>query len=162
MTRVWPALWPPWKRTTTPASTDSQSTILPLPSSPHWAPTTTTFATLRLLTRHAKNPGRAPGSSKPSVSSEIDAARSRRSLGQHGVCLHSPPKKKAAQGRLAKVGVFQAPGGNRIILAESALPGCDSKHTPAGQEKAPLERHPRGEATKPGTRCFAHPAWARP
>src|SRR5690348_5388636 len=44
MTRVWPALWPPWKRTTTSARCDSQSTILPLPSSPHWAPTTATFA----------------------------------------------------------------------------------------------------------------------
>ena len=44
MTSVWPALWPPWKRTTTSARADSQSTILPLPSSPHWAPTTTTPA----------------------------------------------------------------------------------------------------------------------
>src|SRR6516165_10864268 len=41
--RVWPALWPPWKRTTTSARSDNQSTILPLPSSPHWAPTTTTL-----------------------------------------------------------------------------------------------------------------------
>src|ERR1700744_4728524 len=44
ITSVWPALWPPWKRTTTSASTESQSTILPFPSSPHWAPTTTTLA----------------------------------------------------------------------------------------------------------------------
>src|SRR5919205_3227929 len=44
MTSVWPALWPPWKRTTTSARCDSQSTILPLPSSPHWAPITATFA----------------------------------------------------------------------------------------------------------------------
>src|SRR5271169_2785287 len=43
MTRVWPALWPPWKRTTISACSDSQSTILPLPSSPHWEPTTTTL-----------------------------------------------------------------------------------------------------------------------
>src|ERR1700690_3274777 len=48
MTSVWPALWPPWKRTTTSARSDSQSTILPLPSSPHWAPTTATLA-MRLL-----------------------------------------------------------------------------------------------------------------
>src|SRR6202047_3578550 len=48
MTSVWPALWPPWKRTTTSARCDSQSTILPLPSSPHWAPTTATFAMLEL------------------------------------------------------------------------------------------------------------------
>src|SRR5512146_506921 len=44
MTSVWPALWPPWKRTTISARSDSQSTILPLPSSPHWAPTTVTLA----------------------------------------------------------------------------------------------------------------------
>ena len=44
MTSVWPALWPPWKRTTTSARSDSQSTILPLPSSPHCEPTTTTLA----------------------------------------------------------------------------------------------------------------------
>src|SRR5689334_18151954 len=44
MTSVWPALWPPWKRTTISACSDSQSTILPFPSSPHWAPTTTTLA----------------------------------------------------------------------------------------------------------------------
>ena len=44
MTSVWPALCPPWNRTTTSARSDSQSTILPLPSSPHCEPTTTTFA----------------------------------------------------------------------------------------------------------------------
>src|ERR1700756_4450175 len=44
MTSVWPALCPPWKRTTMSACSDNQSTILPLPSSPHWEPTTTTFA----------------------------------------------------------------------------------------------------------------------
>src|ERR1700754_4886580 len=43
MTRVWPALWPPWKRTTISARSESQSTILPLPSSPHCEPITTTF-----------------------------------------------------------------------------------------------------------------------
>src|SRR5690349_4410720 len=43
MTKVWPALWPPWKRTTPCALSVSQSTSLPLPSSPHWVPTTTTF-----------------------------------------------------------------------------------------------------------------------
>ena len=42
ITSVWPALWPPWKRTTAPISSVSRSTILPLPSSPHWAPRTTT------------------------------------------------------------------------------------------------------------------------
>src|SRR5215475_966374 len=49
MTSVWPALWPPWKRTTTSARSDSQSTILPLPSSPHWAPITATLAIVSVL-----------------------------------------------------------------------------------------------------------------
>src|SRR4051812_50056258 len=43
ITSVWPALWPPWKRTTPWAISVSQSTNLPLPSSPHWVPTTTTL-----------------------------------------------------------------------------------------------------------------------
>src|SRR5208282_5730630 len=43
ITSVWPALWPPWKRTTPWACSVSQSTTLPLPSSPHWVPITTTF-----------------------------------------------------------------------------------------------------------------------
>src|SRR5213075_1433260 len=38
---VWPALWPPLKRATTWTFSVSRSTIFPLPSSPHWAPTTT-------------------------------------------------------------------------------------------------------------------------
>src|ERR1700710_2078335 len=37
---VWPALLPPWKRTMASAFSASRSTTLPLPSSPHWAPTT--------------------------------------------------------------------------------------------------------------------------
>src|SRR5690606_32911303 len=42
MTSVWPALWPPWKRATADAFSVSRSTILPLPSSPHWVPMTIT------------------------------------------------------------------------------------------------------------------------
>ena len=40
-TIVWPALLPPWKRTTASPCSASRSVILPLPSSPHWAPTMT-------------------------------------------------------------------------------------------------------------------------
>src|SRR5690349_16338296 len=43
MTSVCPALCPPWKRTTPCACSVSQSTTLPLPSSPHCVPMTTTF-----------------------------------------------------------------------------------------------------------------------
>src|SRR2546421_4422582 len=38
---VWPALLPPWKRTTASARSASRSVTLPFPSSPHWAPTIT-------------------------------------------------------------------------------------------------------------------------
>src|SRR3954468_9724896 len=40
-TNVWPALAPPWKRTTTSAHEVKRSTIFPFPSSPHCAPTIT-------------------------------------------------------------------------------------------------------------------------
>src|SRR5215472_16527887 len=40
---VWPALLPPWNRTTTSARSASQSITRPLPSSPHWAPITVTL-----------------------------------------------------------------------------------------------------------------------
>src|ERR1700734_1891386 len=66
MTRVWPALWPPWKRTTMSACSDNQSTILPFPSSPHWAPTTTTLAISRMfplqlsLREHDRSENRCP------------------------------------------------------------------------------------------------------
>src|SRR6476620_9188021 len=38
---VWPALLPPWKRTTASARSASRSVTFPFPSSPHWAPMTT-------------------------------------------------------------------------------------------------------------------------
>src|SRR5258708_17269620 len=55
MTSVWPALCPPWKRTTPCARSVSQSTILPLPSSPHWVPMTTTLRALIVLFHHASD-----------------------------------------------------------------------------------------------------------
>src|SRR5579864_6120316 len=71
MTSVCPALWPPWKRTTISACSDNQSTILPFPSSPHWAPTTTTLAISRvfplqlsLFEHDVRRTVSAPGSSR--------------------------------------------------------------------------------------------------
>src|SRR6185437_16174141 len=57
---VWPALLPPWKRTTISARLASQSTTLPLPSSPHWAPITATLA-IRLLRIPTAGPHRRTG-----------------------------------------------------------------------------------------------------
>src|SRR5690606_24745333 len=47
-TRVCPALLPPAKRATSSASAASTSTTLPLPSSPHCAPTTASAVIVRL------------------------------------------------------------------------------------------------------------------
>src|SRR5215216_3337591 len=44
LTTVWPALSPPCARMTTFALPAKRSMILPLPSSPHWPPTTATTA----------------------------------------------------------------------------------------------------------------------
>ena len=54
-------LWPPWKRTTTSARSLSQSTILPLPSSPHWAPITATLAIVLSLHTRKRLPGADAG-----------------------------------------------------------------------------------------------------
>src|SRR6267142_5796119 len=51
ITSVCPALCPPWKRTTPWAWSVSQSTTLPLPSSPHCVPMTTTFLPIFVSTR---------------------------------------------------------------------------------------------------------------
>src|SRR3954469_20020337 len=65
---VWPALLPPWKRTTTSACSARRSMTLPLPSSPHWAPTITvpgiSFESVGGATqrRVAAGPGPAPPS----------------------------------------------------------------------------------------------------
>src|SRR3954471_12891007 len=56
-TIVWPALLPPWKRTTMSARSASRSTILPLPSSPHWTPTMT-MPGMREGVWQARRPGR--------------------------------------------------------------------------------------------------------
>ncbi len=56
-TIVWPALLPPWKRTIVVARSASRSVILPLPSSPHWAPTMTTPGIGRILTVVAARAG---------------------------------------------------------------------------------------------------------
>ena len=43
MTRVWPALCPPWNLTIISALSLRTSMIFPFPSSPHWAPITARF-----------------------------------------------------------------------------------------------------------------------
>src|SRR4051794_35258962 len=69
ITSVWPALWPPWKRTTPWAISVSQSTSLPLPSSPHWVPTTTTLRPVVLFMTEGirKKERRSEGAHDPAI-----------------------------------------------------------------------------------------------
>src|SRR6201992_412571 len=60
-----PALLPPWKRTIVVARSASRSVILPLPSSPHWAPTMTTPGTGWILTGAAGGCGAGCGAGGP-------------------------------------------------------------------------------------------------
>src|SRR5205814_1905811 len=56
MKTVCPALLPPWVRTTTSACSVSTSMILPLPSSPHWAPTRIVLAIAMVFALTTKSP----------------------------------------------------------------------------------------------------------
>src|SRR5271166_4564163 len=56
MVTVCPALWPPEYRATSLNRSERTSTILPLPSSPHWAPTTTAVLPIFNLLLHLQSP----------------------------------------------------------------------------------------------------------
>src|SRR5215218_5665900 len=58
-TIVWPALLPPWKRITRSAFSARRSVILPLPSSPHWAPMMTMPAISECSLRRERRATRA-------------------------------------------------------------------------------------------------------
>src|SRR3712207_6376792 len=89
MTSVWPALWPPWNRTTTSACSESQSTILPLPSSPHWAPTTTTVA----IAASYEKPRRKAG---VGVSKNLAGSHGRSRRGGQGAHIARPASRQLA------------------------------------------------------------------
>src|SRR5215469_8666704 len=78
MTRVWPALWPPWKRATAAARSVRRSTTLPLPSSPHWVPMTTT--NLPMDPYRARNRMTMPTSMLPSPAMRNSRSRTSRSF----------------------------------------------------------------------------------
>src|SRR5450631_2171135 len=75
-TIVCPALFPPWKRTTASARSASRSVTLPLPSSPHWAPTITIPGTCGSLMGAL----RRPGGSGPVIGAAVVAAPDRDQL----------------------------------------------------------------------------------
>src|SRR5690606_19285241 len=86
-TRVWPALLPPANRATTWASRANTSTTLPLPSSPHWAPTTTSVLMLcssqRFLRRRC-SVVLAGDAGVPNLAVDVDE---RQFLGSHAPCV---------------------------------------------------------------------------
>src|SRR6478609_4926702 len=103
MTSVCPALWPPWNRTTMSACSESQSTILPLPSSPHWAPTTTTLAMPACL------PATETGTAPPTGAGCVRREPFPRS-GQRNQAIHRMADRLTAAGRLLRLGPGRATG----------------------------------------------------
>src|SRR3546814_23819 len=82
ITSVWPALWPPWKRTTAPMSCVRRSTILPLPSSPTCQPCTTHARTI------TNPPLRTGGATPPPVAVQAQRVVAQDARGdqvQHGL-----------------------------------------------------------------------------
>src|SRR4029079_3363054 len=91
------------------ACSDNQSTILPLPSSPHWAPTTTTLAMRRF-----SSVGPGPGSSRrykglPQCcpSPEVEPRKA---------LIHSSPQSSTADdSALYKAVSLQDQGGGQLV-----------------------------------------------
>src|ERR1051326_5713643 len=110
---VCPALGPPWYRQTTSASWASRSTILPLPSSPHCAPTITVAGTpgsvrrlwLSAMSRYDSfpSPGRrgAAGHPSPRGPARIRARCKRaRGLGGADHACQLQPRRRAEETRV--------------------------------------------------------------
>src|ERR1700755_3653135 len=169
MPSVWPALWPPWKRTTTSARSLSQSTILPLPSSPHWAPITATLAICEFLRErfpeHANASAAGPGGvslhSMRALGGEGEKAAGtcarHATLGTHVYpslpdCrhLHGPGglqlRVASRTGSAARTGFGERPG-----IAASGCPGAS--YTPDGE--------PAGALTARAATA-ASPSWRHP
>src|SRR5579884_1570347 len=96
ITRVCPALWPPWKRTTMSACSDSQSTIFPLPSSPHWDPTTTTFA-MRMFPASVRTSETGYGRPGPSSDKGCGGPKQGRRRQAGGRCRRRPAPRSEAE-----------------------------------------------------------------
>src|SRR6476620_10251797 len=109
MTSVWPALWPPWKRTTPCAISVSPSTSLPLPSSPHWVPTTTTLRPVVLFMEKEEEKKGSEGAHDPlavlgdQFAVAVELVHFVAMAGQHaddGVAGSAQPRDGVAQRRL--------------------------------------------------------------
>ena len=119
-TRVCPALFPPWNRTTTWACWVSRSTTLPFPSSPHWAPTTTTFGMVGpgpIARAPAGDNGRRIRSRAPRRPDDRRAAASVWTQGQRG--LESASQRRQLHGRLGN------PAELRLVPVEREHRGAD-------------------------------------
>src|SRR5438067_2666642 len=149
ITSVWPALCPPWKRTTPCARSVSQSTILPMPSSPHWVPMTTTLRALMALFHHAGE------------RSQVDRKSGRRARAAEGLAdLVIAPAARHGSGDACAIGIEDDAG---VVVVAAQLREVEARGHRAGlgERAQRLQRLPeRGQLRQPPLRFVEHFATA--
>ena len=143
MTSVCPALCPPWKRTTPRAWSVSQSTILPLPSSPHWVPTTTTFFAIALSVLESSCTVHSAAALRPSLRSQLRARRASPAVPRQVDDDHVPRARKrrrcAAAGARRAARTARARPERRVAVGHR-LRELAQVHAEAGRRARASER----------------------
>src|SRR3984957_7632688 len=148
-TRVCPALWPPWNRATAAARSMRRSTTLPLPSSPHWVPMTTTnlptgcgsYRTRkRITTPTSMLPRPAIRNSRSPISSSFAKARFTPRGFRKGAMPSNTKNKPSAASRSVRFNDTTAPDRS---LPQAALLGARMRLVGILQvlEELPVRRH---------------------
>src|ERR1051325_9429002 len=144
-TSVCPALCPPWKRTTPWARSVSQSTILPLPSSPHWVPMTTTLRALMALFHHAGE------------RSQVDRKSGRRARAAEGLAhFIVAPAARHGPGNAGAIGIEDDA---RVVVVTAQLRKVEAGRHRAGlgERAQGLERPPEfGQLRQSALRLVEH------
>src|SRR3984957_18221348 len=149
ITSVCPALWPPWKRATAAARSMRRSTTLPLPSSPHWVPMTTTnlptgcgsYRTRkRITTPTSMLPRPAMRNSRSPISSSFAKARFTPRGFRKGAMPSNTKNKPSAASRSVRFNDTTAPDRS---LPQAALLGARMRLVGILQvlEELPVRRH---------------------
>src|SRR5215472_9207306 len=147
ITRVWPALWPPWKRATAAARSVRRSTTLPLPSSPHWVPMTTTNlpmpayrAMKRMITPMSMEPRPAMRNSRSRTSTSRASARFTPCGLMNGAIpsnTRNRPNAAARSGRFTPRASLGSPALVRVLQVLEELPvGSQHQQVPVPAESA--------------------------
>src|SRR5262249_14472414 len=145
MTNVWPALWPPWKRTTMSACSESQSRIFPLPSSPHWEPTTTTLA-IKCPSARPEIIANQQGLAQASALPGINGSRRLRQGGEWGQARPSRPATTVPRRPIPGL-VGSASPRNRLTKRRSRGDiGAIGREGRANGDSGPLATEPSGFA----------------